>query len=71
MKSKEMNRLKQVFEKAKADNLPESSITLWDGRIFYGRVIRRKENNITLIGMKNKHIHIYTGEQNGSHTTAR
>jgi hypothetical protein len=56
---------KSLFDKARRENLPEASIFLWDGSIFYGRVIRQIGNQITLIGLKKKRIYIYSGEQNG------
>jgi sRNA-binding regulator protein Hfq len=58
--------LKLRFSEAVKTNKPTASIFLWDGSIFYGRVIRQKENMLTLIGMKKKRIYIYTGEQNGN-----
>jgi hypothetical protein len=54
--------LKHRFKEAVKTNKPQASIFLWDGSIFYGRVIRQTGNQITLIGMKKKRIYIYSGE---------
>ena len=41
-------------------NLPQASGFLSDGKLFYGRVLKADEKNMTLIGMKSKRVRIYT-----------
>lgn len=60
MLTKEQKRLRHLFEDAKKMNLPEGSIHFSDGRIFYGRIVKEDGKQKVIVGIKNKHYHIYS-----------